>query len=597
MGKRKFFIAASLLLLGAALLFATQMGAPRARAPRGFVTAQGPRFFVDGRPFRFVGANAAVIYGTEERAYMPDTMREAARDGVSVIRLWAFGESGADDSQPTGVARNSWLGLNPFRRGPDDWNEDAFVNLDRVIAEAARHNLRVQICLTNWWRDTGGVVRYLRWAGLADAADDTQPFGINVERAMLFYTDERVRSLYREHVRRIVTRRNTVTGTLYSEDPVIMGYELMNEAQATPKGWPARRAWVAEMSRFIKSLDANHLVAPGTWGYRTAWERREWLAEHRIPTIDYCDVHIYPRDDLNSYVDSPQALREFVDNRAAASFEVRKPLVFGEFGMTPDGYNGYSQTDWYRAYFESVARAGVSGAMFWRWTPDTVREYNVSYNVPEDERVRAEIRRGAQLFKSLQYDWPPPPVLLDKRRHLIPRQFAFKRSETDASINPERIAQPDGALLYRFSPEQAASGRFEKLGGGAGYIWGYGVGSFTYIVPRREDGWRSVTKIIVRAHIQPVPVEGLQPSEISTRVTLLINGRDYGARLVPVEKGKGQALVQEWQIDSWLVRLGASGANLSTSASPSNRTPTIPSASTSPTGPKATTHAARNLSR
>ena len=73
------------------------------------------------------------------------------------------------------------------------------------------------------------------------------------------------------------------------DDPTIMGYELMNEAQAPTGRWAERRAWVAEMSAYIKSLDPNHLVAPGTWGYRTSWERREWLEEHQIPTIDYCD--------------------------------------------------------------------------------------------------------------------------------------------------------------------------------------------------------------------------------------------------------------------------------------------------------------------
>jgi mannan endo-1,4-beta-mannosidase len=178
MGKRKLSIAASILFLGAAILFATQLRAGVSNAlPRGFVTVKGARFFVDGRPFRFVGANVAVIYGNEERAFMPDTLREAARMRVSVIRIWASGESGADDSPASGVARNEWLKLNPFRRGPDDWNEEAFRSLDKAIAEAGRNNLRVQLCLTNWWRDTGGVVRYLRWAGLPDAADETKPHG------------------------------------------------------------------------------------------------------------------------------------------------------------------------------------------------------------------------------------------------------------------------------------------------------------------------------------------------------------------------------------------------------------------------------------
>lgn len=558
MGKRKPLIAASILLLGAAILFATQLSTTTSSAPRGFVTARGSRFFLDGRPFRFVGANVAIMYRDEDRERMPETLREAARDGVQVIRVWAFGEGGEGDIGPVGGDRNDWPRTHPFRFKPDVWNEETFVHLDRVLAEAARNNLRVQLCLTNWWRDTGGVTQYLRWAGINDAADDRQPFGINVERAILFYTNETTRRLYREHVERIVTRRNTVTGLLYRDDPTIMGYELMNEAQAPTGRWAERRAWVAEMSTYIKSLDRNHLVAPGTWGYRNSWERREWLEEHRLQTIDYCDVHNYPRDDLDSFVDSPRALHEFIDNRAAASYSIAKPLVMGEFGMGPEGYMGVSQAGWFHAYFEAAARSGISGAMYWILTPDPKRGYGIAYTTARDEAVRAEIRRGAALFRELRYDWPPPPVLLDDSRHLIPRQFAFTHEANDMSTRPQLRTLQDGATLYSFRPEQAASGRFEKLGGGEGYIWGFGMGFFEYLVPAKEK-WRRVHKITVRAHLQPVVPHDARPSEISTEVTLFINGIDCGSRLIPKEDA-GQAIIQTWQVDSWLVLLGASRA-------------------------------------
>ena len=552
MSKKPFLLAALAVLASAAIFFATA-GRPTARARPGFVARDGARFVVDGRPFRFVGANVAVIYGDEDQARMSETLHRAALDRVRVVRVWAFGERGDDDETPAGVTRGDWLRPHPFRRGPEDWNEAAFVNLDRVLAAAARENLRVQICLTNWWRDTGGVVRYLRWAGI-DAADESQPFGINVERAILFYTNETARRLYREHVARIVARRNTVTGQLYRDDPTIMGYELMNEAQTLAGRSAERRAWVAEMSAYIKSLDPDHLVAPGTWGPRFSWERREWLAEHSLPTIDYCDVHIYPRDDLDSYVDSPQALDDFIANRAAAAFSIDKPLVIGEFGMTPEGYRNFSRDEWYRAYFEATARAGVGGAMFWILTPDTGRGYGVSSNTPRDESVHAEILRGADLFASLQ-EAAPPSGLLDAGHHLVPHQFAFARQAADPCAQPSLAAQPDGTLVYRFAPESASSARFEKLGFGKGYIWGMGVGQIEYLVPAR-DGWRKAGRLVVRAHLQPELPRGAQPPVNSTRVTLFINDRDCGSRLVQREDTQHQA-TQEWLIDSYLLRLQA----------------------------------------
>ena len=207
MGRKPLLLVALALIAGAALFFATRNKRETRTSRPGFVSTRGASFVVDNQPFRFTGANVAVIYGDQERVQMSETLRQAALDGVSVVRVWAFGESGEDDGKPGGVTRDEWLKPHPFRRGPEDWNEEAFENLDRVLDEAARQHLRVLICLGNWWRDTGGVVRYLRWAELPDAADDTQPYGINVERALAFYTNEETRRLYREHVQRIVARR------------------------------------------------------------------------------------------------------------------------------------------------------------------------------------------------------------------------------------------------------------------------------------------------------------------------------------------------------------------------------------------------------
>jgi hypothetical protein len=371
---------------------------------------------------------------------------------------------------------------------------------------------------------------------------------------MLFYTNEDTRRLYREHVEKLVTRRNTVTGTLYRDDPNIFGWELINEGQAVTGRWAERRAWLAEMSTYLKSLDPNHVIAPGTWGYRTAAERREWLIDHQLPNIDYCDVHNYPRPDADSFVDSPAALREFVDNRAAAAFALKKPLVFGEFGMGLEGFNGFSQTEWLRAFFESNIRAGAAGAMFWILTSDPNRGYAVAYTTPRDDGVLAEVTRAAQMFTALAAA-EPPARLTEPERHLVPRQFAWERSPGDPATIPEMIVREDRSILYRFKPRMAASARFEKLGSGPGYMWGYGAGRFEYVIPAREDR-RRVSRMMIRAHIQPVlPIDG-DRKQIKTRVTLFVNGADLGSRLIAIEPEK-QPFIQEWQVDGLFARLRA----------------------------------------
>src|SRR5882724_3585035 len=554
MVKRLLLIAALTLVVGAAFFLFRQhsKSSPGSRSDR-FVRTRGSRFVIAEKPFRFVGANVSVMYRDEDRVRMPETLRQASQAGIRVVRVWASGEGGPGDIGPVSDLAD-WPRTHPLRWAPGQWNEEALVHLDNVMVEAARNNLLVQLCLANWWRDTGGVTQYLRWAGITDAADEKFRVGINPERAMLFYTNDETRRLYREHIEKLATRRNTVTGVLYRDDPNIFGWELMNEAQAVTSRWAERRAWIAEMSAYLKSLDPNHIIAPGDWGYRTAAERREWLADHQVPNIDYCDVHNYPRDDGDSFVDSPKALGEFIDNRAAAAFSLKKPVVFGEFGMGVEGYNGFSQVEWYRAFLEGNVRAGAAGAMFWILTPDPARGYGVTYTTNRDEDVIGEVKRAAQMFGSLA-DADLPERLLDGSRHLVPRQFAWTRLADDPATLPQVIVREDKSILYRFKPLMASSERFEKVGGGPGYIWGFGVGHLEYTVPAREDR-RRVSHIIVRAHIQPVLPIDAKPADIKTRVTLLINGSDCGSRLIPVEPAV-QPLIQEWRIDALLVRLRA----------------------------------------
>src|SRR5262245_27862199 len=186
MKKKTVVVAALLVIVGAAVFFRAASTETPAAAPAGqFVRARGSRFEVNGRPFRFAGANVAVMYRDEDRARMPETLKQAAQLGIKVVRVWAFGEGGPNDVKPIADFED-WPRTHSFRLAPGQWNEEAFVHLDNVLTEAAKNNLYVQLCLTNWWRDTGGVTQYLRWAGINDAADDKYRYGINNERAILF---------------------------------------------------------------------------------------------------------------------------------------------------------------------------------------------------------------------------------------------------------------------------------------------------------------------------------------------------------------------------------------------------------------------------
>jgi len=194
MSKKTLAIAALALLASAAILFLViQDRSPAASAENRFVRSRGTRFVINGRPLRFVGANVAVMYRDEDRERMPETLRQAAQAGIKVVRVWAYGEGGPNDVLPIADFAD-WPRNHPFRFTPDQWNEEAFVHLDKVLAEAAKNNLYVQLCLTNWWRDTGGVTQYLRWAGINDAADDSRREHLRVRRLRGVPVDRQGRS-------------------------------------------------------------------------------------------------------------------------------------------------------------------------------------------------------------------------------------------------------------------------------------------------------------------------------------------------------------------------------------------------------------------
>src|SRR2546426_10063612 len=124
MARKQLLLAASTLIAGAAVFFAVaswRLSMPRGRA--GFVQRDGLRFEIDGKPFRFVGANVAVMYRDDDRARMPESLRRAAQVGIKVVRVWASGEGGPDDVKPI-ADFHDWPRTHSFRRKPNEWNED-----------------------------------------------------------------------------------------------------------------------------------------------------------------------------------------------------------------------------------------------------------------------------------------------------------------------------------------------------------------------------------------------------------------------------------------------------------------------------------------
>jgi hypothetical protein len=454
------------------------LGAPLRTSGDPFVRVAGHELTLDRQPYHFVGANLAIMHGPKNRASAEDVLAGAAKDGVHVGRVWAFGEGDADAPL--------WLRENfLFRAGPDGWVEGGPKQLDRVIAAAGRAGVRLVITLANNWSDYGGVPRYLHWAGVRTDDEHGGVYGVEDR----FYSDVKMRGWYRAHLERLLTRRNVITGVPYRDDPTILAWELMNESTvATTAGTEARKAWVTEMAKLIHSLDPHHLVTPGVSVYRTESERRDWLAVCELPDVDFCDAHIYPESLLENR--DTALLEGAVDDVVQLAHHVAgKPLVLGEFGVHGDADGNWDHQTrgyWMGRIFERLRFDGAAGGIVWLYQPagGEDRRHGISIGETGAEGPRAAVREAAA-----RNPLPADAVNPDLGPNVgeIPLMALHGEFVGKAANVPQFMAGADGAVgsLHvtwdPFAYERAdweATGLYD--GGAIAHAWGTETGWFEY---------------------------------------------------------------------------------------------------------------------
>lgn len=209
----------------------------------------------------------------------------------------------------------------------------------------------------------------------------------------LFYTNPKVRDAYKAYARTIIGRKNTVTGVAYKDEPAILGWEVLNEPHtkdeyerkggavcaSTPGGCvPGKLAytWIAEMSAYIKSLDARHLVSTGEEGYRAdgatncchnnwvngGFKGEDFTKNTALPTIDFATVHVYPDHWQIEAKEYDWIGPNYIADRAKVAHAAGKPIIMEEYGME----NGYMNRDALLSYLTREATANdYAGSLVW----------------------------------------------------------------------------------------------------------------------------------------------------------------------------------------------------------------------------------------
>lgn len=520
-----------------------------------FVQVRDTRFVRGDTPFRFVGANAAVMHGPVDRAAYEATLDAVATDGASVVRVWAFGEAAADAP--------AWWDDYAFRRG-DAWVESSFVHLDRVLVAARDRGLRVIVVLGNRWADYGGAPEIARRSGLAPAARDFS--ATELER---FFRSAACREAYRLHIERVVSRVNTVTGIAYRDDPTIFSYELMNEASAFDvRAGDGLVDWVEAMARSVRSLDDRHLIAAGHIGYRTRAERRVWARVQSIADVSYADAHMYPESDPR--IDSANMLSRAIRDRVGlAHHAAGKPLVLGEFGFAR-AWKGRARPRAFDTFLSSALEAGADGVLAWIYQPwpGQERAHSVFVDGPRArtaEGVRRAIRESAgraareSMVSSrarasatlLSADAPPLYRSTTRVLRAAPTRPRWRRVVEEITL---RIRAREYIWLEAESFGDAKDAEHPHL-------WLSGESEIRYFVPDLPNRSPSSLSITLHVSAELPGVDDDPSSERTSALTLRLDGDIVGDVVAPVDDGRGAFVTWTTHDPSVLARVSRRGGH------------------------------------
>src|SRR2546429_787074 len=231
-----------------------------------FVTRSGSSLMLGGNKFRFSGPNIfwlGLLQRPEGIRYpsqfeVDDAIATAADMGATVVRSHTLGNSVGCKLcvEPT---------LGTF-------NQQALEHIDYAIQSARKHHIKLIIPLVdNWYFYHGGKRTFTNWR--------------NIPNEDNFYSNPQVIYDFKKYISTLLNHKNSYSGITYKDDPTIMAWETGNELSAPTN-------WVQNISSYIKSIDANHLIVDGNSG--GLGHPLSFQEDLNINSIDIYAGHFYP---------------------------------------------------------------------------------------------------------------------------------------------------------------------------------------------------------------------------------------------------------------------------------------------------------------
>ncbi len=233
----------------------------------------GARFFVtdDGKSFFPIGYN---IYGAPWRNWSADMSRwltKMGENGCNFCRVWMY--------------YTFYRYSDPGKRGevfPYDHIDQGWAwRYDRVMDDAARSGLRIQLCL-----DTHHPFLASKGWGL-DKIGLHKKNGGPVTRCIDFFSNAKCKKAFKARLRYVAAR--------YGWDQHVFAWEFWNEIGGVPGVYSKKdmvRKWHTEMAAYLRKVDNNrHLITSSA------------KIPDNCPGLDFSQPHIYGAPDPIRYFD------------------------------------------------------------------------------------------------------------------------------------------------------------------------------------------------------------------------------------------------------------------------------------------------------
>jgi endo-1,4-beta-mannosidase len=301
------------------------------------VSAKNGDLYVGTGRFRFVGANRYDVNSfppgsgkyycgnAYSDADLDRLMMELAATGATVLRVWAF---------------------QSFTLGGSD-----FSMLDRAIATARKHNLRLIFTLENEWKDCTQAD-----PATADGRKGAGWFDTGYKAPLA--SDPMA---FRDYALAVVTR--------YKDEPVIAMWQLMNEAESTDAN--ALYNFTVDMAGVVKFADSKHLLSLGTIGTGQAGTSgSNYKRLHMVGGIDVVEAHDYGNEAI-AMPGSPSSTSNSIYSDLNDAAAIGKPFFIGEAGIpAPTPMYPFSYTQRAQYMDDKITAhwtAGSDGFLIWSW--------------------------------------------------------------------------------------------------------------------------------------------------------------------------------------------------------------------------------------